>query len=117
MFKKDWNEGSENKITIRQHDKATFNRVLEFIYTSSVASLETCQYQEIMSLLVLSNEYCLDQLQAVTELAASKILTHENIARFTLVAMNYGMEVLKLACKSYLNANVSGEKVFQALEH
>lgn len=27
MFNRDWNEGSESKISIRQHDKATFNRM------------------------------------------------------------------------------------------
>jgi hypothetical protein len=107
MFKKGGMvESIENRVIIRQHDRTTFGRMLEFLYTNSVRNLDQCQTQEVINLLVLANEYCLDQLQRICETAGSKILSNDNIGRFTILSMNYDTIILKSACKSYLNSNV-----------
>ena len=107
MFKKGgMSESSLSSITVPDHSSSAFRRMLEFIYSNKIKDLETCELPDVVNLLVLANEYCLDRLQYLCEVAASACLDNENIARTTCLSMNYDLEKLKHECKSFLSKNV-----------
>lgn len=109
MFKKgvgSMAESALSTITVLDHSSSTFRRMLEYIYSNKVKDLESCDLADVISLLVLANEYCLDRLQYLCEVAASGCLDKENIARTTLLSINYDLEELKQECKSFLSKNV-----------
>lgn len=107
MFKKGgMSESTLSSITVLDHTSSAFRMMLEYIYCNRVRDLENCDLASIVSLLILANEYCLDRLQYLCEVAASRCLDNENIARTTLLSMNYDLQKLKLECKSFLSKNV-----------
>jgi len=106
MFKKGgMSESSLSSIKVPDHSSSAFRRMLEYIYSNKVKDLEACELTDVVNLLVLANEYCLDRLQYLCEVAASACLDNENIARITLLSMNYDLEKLKKECKLYLSKN------------
>lgn len=58
-----------------------------------------------MKLLEMSNEYCLDDLQKMCEVAASKVLSFENIGRFMALAAKFEAAILQEACKGFVHTN------------
>jgi hypothetical protein len=95
-------ESTQSIVEIGGHDKQTFSKMLEHIYTDTVANLESCSPNDVMTLLQMANEFCLDELQRLCEHAASKVLSFDNIGRFMLMSSKFGASELRDACKKYV---------------
>jgi hypothetical protein len=95
-------ESNQSVVEIGGHDKQTFTKMLEHIYADTVVSLDTCSPNDVMTLLQMANEFCLDELQCLCEHAASRVLSFDNIGRFMLMSSKYGASELRDACKKYV---------------
>ena len=96
-------ESTLDKITIERHDKEIFRRMMEFIYTAEVSNLEECSASEIISLLEISNQYLLEELGNIAEVAACKIVNQDNIGKFMLLCATYNTMQLRDVCKSFVS--------------
>jgi SpoVK/Ycf46/Vps4 family AAA+-type ATPase len=80
-------ESSQEKVRIPDHDKGSFKRMLEFIYTNNVRDLESSRSpQDIMTLLTMSSEFVLEDLRELCEQAAAHVLSLENIGKFMVLS-------------------------------
>jgi BTB/POZ domain len=108
MFRKGgMSESMQGSVEIKGHEKETFSRMLEYVYTNKVSSLDTCHANEIISLLIMSNEYCLEDLQHLCESAASQILNLDNIGTFMKLAHANNCASLKSSCVRFACVNKS----------
>lgn len=109
MFREDHGGGmSESALgvaRVTQHEPSVFRRMLEFLYTNSVRDLACVPPSEVIALIVLANEYLLDDLRALTERAATRILTLENISRLMLLSAAHHGSCLREACLQFMRAN------------
>ena len=107
MFKKGgMSESAQNTVNIDGYEKTIFTKMLEYIYTNTIKNLEDCPSNEIESLLIMANEYCLDVLQSMCEVAASRMISFDNVSRFTILCTSYEVPILKQSCKTFLNLNM-----------
>lgn len=74
------------QIRIRSHSAAAFRRMLEFLYSNSIADLAGCGARQVMALLQLANEYMLHPLRALCEHAASDLVSVESVGGFLLLS-------------------------------
>lgn len=95
-------ESSMNQVHIKNHDKLTFSRMLEFIYTNGIKEMEKCSPDEVSSLLMMANEYCLDDLRVLCQQTAQTLLSLKNIAKFLLLSQHNNAEGLKKSCGVFI---------------
>lgn len=98
-------ESLQNTIVFKKHDAPTFRRMLEFLYADSVKDLNSCTGDDILMLLVLSNELLLPSLTEMCESAASRVITALNVTKFLLLSST--SSVLRQACARFVHLNVS----------
>ena len=104
-------ESSKSEIEIGRHDKDSFRRMMEFIYTAEILHLDDCSSAEIISLLEISHQYLLDDLASIAEAAACKIVKQDNIGKFMLLCATYNTLLLRDVCKRFVS--VHGTKLRQ----
>lgn len=105
MFKIDGMIESSQKDIKIDHDSKSFRRLLEFIYTDSVEDIEECSSSEVISLLVLANQYLLDDLRGLCELQVIEMIDMDNIGQLLLLSAGYNASILKKACNSFVEEN------------
>jgi hypothetical protein len=98
-------ESKRDAIEIAGHDCPSFKRMLEFIYTNAVKDLDSCSSSEIISLLMIANEFVLDDLRGLCEQSASRVLGFENIGKFMLLSVKHNADDLRDACKHFVREN------------
>lgn len=96
-------ESTLDKIEIEKNDKESFRRMMEYIYTAEVLNLEECSSNEIISLLEISNQYLLEDLGNIAEVAACKIVSQDNIGKFMLLCATYNTMQLRNVCKRFVS--------------
>jgi hypothetical protein len=87
------------------HDPAVFRRMLEFIYTNTVRDLASVPSDEVIALMMLANEYLLDDLRKLCEKAATQIISIENIGRLLLLSAGHNASSLREACSEFVREN------------
>lgn len=97
-------ESFQNQIKV-SHNPTSFKRMLEFIYTNCVQDLERCSSEDVISLLILANEYVLDDLRILCEKRASKMITVDNISQLFLLSAGHNASVLRDACGTFVEEN------------
>eukprot|EP01031_Cornospumella_fuschlensis_P029234 gene29234-35289_t len=94
-------ESSQSDVALA-HDAVTFRRLLEFIYTNSVQALKDLDCQELLSLLAMANEFCLQDLQLLCESCLVESINKENVGRLLLFAEERNAVELRKACDSFV---------------
>lgn len=84
------------------HDAPTFQRMLEFIYTNDVKNIENCSATELISLLILANEYLLDDLRKLCERNCTGIISLDNIGKLLLLSAGHNASELRIACSQFV---------------
>lgn len=97
-------ESFQNQIKV-SHDPVSFKRMLEFIYTNCVQDLQNCSSEAVVSLLILANEYLLDELRILCEKRASKMITVDNISQLFLLSAGHNASALRDACGAFVEEN------------
>jgi hypothetical protein len=95
-------ESSKSEILIERHEKDTFSRMIEFIYTGEILDISKCCSSDVIDLLEMSMEYLLDDLGALSEKAASKLVCSENIGKLMLLCARYDLSILRDVCKKFV---------------
>ena len=98
-------ESNMSRIVIKDHDKLTFFRMLEFIYSNEIRDIDKCSPDEVISLLMMANEYVLDDLRLLCQQTAKKLVSIENIGKFLLLSQHNNAEGLKKACEIFIRGN------------
>eukprot|EP01039_Chlorochromonas_danica_P002160 gene2160-2358_t len=98
---------SSLKEIIISHEASNFKRLLEFIYTNDVRDLATISPEEVISLLVMANEYLLSDLRVICEKRAAAIISVENIGKLLLLSAGHNASVLRDACGDFVQKNRS----------
>ena len=96
---------SVDGIVRTEQDPIIFRRMLEFIYTNTVRGLETASPSEVIALLMLANEYLLDDLRKLCEKTATHIISIENIGRLLLLSDGHNASCLREACAEFVREN------------
>lgn len=106
MFRED-NMMIENRngIIRTPHEPTLFHKLLEFIYTDTIKDLDTCISEEIVELIILANEYVLDDLRIRCERYSPRILTLDNIGKLLLLSNQHNASLLKMECGKFVTAN------------
>ena len=105
MFREGSMRESMESVIRTSHDAITFRRMLEFVYSNDVLGLENCAPQELISLLILANEYLLEDLRTLCEMHAAKIISVDNISKLLLLSAGHNASVLRNACARYVTEN------------
>jgi hypothetical protein len=79
--------------------------MLEFIYTNTVRDLASAPSDEVIALMMLANEYLLDDLRKLCEKAATNIISIENIGRLLLLSAGHNASSLREACSEFVREN------------
>lgn len=98
-------ESSMTEIIINDHDKQSFSRLLEFIYSNAVKDMDKCSADEVISLLSMANQYVLDDLRLLCQHTAKPLITLDNIGKFFLLSQHNNAEGLKKACELFIGKN------------
>lgn len=110
-------ESIKHDIAIKSHDSSSFRRMLEYIYTNKIASIDTISVEEILALIQLANEYVLDDLLLLCEEAGERLLSFDNISKFTLMSHEYNIDNLKKSCKRFIVTHydrLSNDSIFRS---
>mmetsp|Transcript_20401 Transcript_20401/g.29228 ORF Transcript_20401/g.29228 Transcript_20401/m.29228 type:complete len:401 (+) Transcript_20401:35-1237(+) len=94
------------QIRIRSHSAAAFRRMLEFLYSNSIADLAACDARQVMALLQLANEYMLVALRELCARHCHRVLEVDNIGRFMRIGIESapnGCPTLKAACARFIH--------------
>ena len=98
-------ESSMDQIVINEHDKLSFSRLLEFIYSNGIKDIDKCSADEVISLLTMANQYVLDDLRLLCQHTAKPLITLDNIGKFFLLSQRNNAEGLKKACEMFIGKN------------
>ena len=114
-------ESQCDEIVFREHDSKTFSRMLEFLYTNEVQDIQECPYQETINLLIMSNEFLIDDLRLLCENRMISLISMENVGKLLLLATSHNANLLKDICCSFIQDNrntlVADESFRQELEN
>jgi hypothetical protein len=97
-------ESSEG-IVRTAHEPKEFRRMLEFLYTNNVLELATAPAEDVVSLMLLANEYMLDDLFKLCAKFAAQHISFENIGRLFLLSAGHSGSVLREACSEFVREN------------
>ncbi len=97
-------ESSQKEVQVH-HDTTNFRRMLEFIYTNNVSDIDICAPNEVISLLIMANEYLLSDLRVVCENKAATMINLDNLSKLMLLSAGHNASVLKDACGEFVRAN------------
>lgn len=100
-------ESTENVVEVSIHSIVTFKRMLEFIYTQHILELDTCPVLEVVKLMMLANEYLLDDLKKMCETVAAKNISDDNVGKMTLLCEKVSASELREACRTYVLKNLA----------
>jgi speckle-type POZ protein len=126
MFRKgSMAESTQKEIRIEPNPHTTitsFKQMLEFIYTNTVRGLEDCDADAMVALLIIANEYLLEDLKDFCESFAARVLSFENIGRLMLLsAGNTAESTLREACAYFVLENkvdlAQDQQFRQEIEH
>jgi hypothetical protein len=100
-------ESIQNSVEISNHKRSVFSSMLEFLYTSKVSMLSSFDLEQCTDLLLLANEYMIDDLKYICQKAMSELITSVNIARLLCFADEIDAVVLRKSIKvSLLDVNI-----------
>lgn len=105
MFSKGMYESTSSIVRINDHDVATFQRALEFIYSNQIQDLENCDAVTIINLIMLANEYILEDLKKLCSQCVAKLLHVDNIGRFMSLCSNYHVVNLRETCLNFVRGH------------
>mmetsp|Transcript_38638 Transcript_38638/g.39333 ORF Transcript_38638/g.39333 Transcript_38638/m.39333 type:complete len:345 (-) Transcript_38638:315-1349(-) len=98
---------SSCKVVEISHPYSIFKRMLEFLYTEAVKDLSTCNSTEVIQLLMLANEYLLEDLKRLCELSAAITLTNDSVGKMIAFSDKFRAPDLREACLDYVLKNIS----------
>lgn len=102
MFRPGAMRESENGIVrIPDHAVEIVTKMLEFIYTNGVCDLSRLSSTQLIDLITLSEQYLLQPLKHLCEVAAKDLLTVNNIGRFMCAAEKFNAIYLKDFCIAF----------------
>lgn len=117
-------ESTQKEIRIEPNPHTTitsFKQMLEFIYTNTVKGLEDCDSDTMIALLVIANEYLLQELKEFCEISAARVLSFENIGRLMFLSAGSENSKLREACANFVCDNkadlVKDAQFRQEIEH
>jgi len=102
MFRKGLIESTSNVVKVCDHDVITFKRAMEFIYTNGIQDIDQCDAQAIINLLILANEYILDDLKRLCSQSVAKLLNVDNIGKFMALCSQCQLSNLRETCLNFV---------------
>ncbi len=87
------------------HEPSVFRHLLEFIYTNAVRNIDTLCANDLIALIMLANEYLIDDLRRLSEKAAINTISLDNIGRLLLLSTSNNGSGLREACSEFVREN------------
>lgn len=100
-------ESSTEFVEMERHEESSFCNMLEFVYTNKIRDIELCDASEIISLIMIANEFILDDLKALCGQEASRVLDITNIGKFMLLSSSHNVPGLREACMKFVKLEKS----------
>jgi BTB/POZ domain len=100
-------ESEESTVTVSPPFTAKHIRVvLEFIYTNRVLKLQLLNTDDLLTLLVLADQWLLKALKGVLQFELRKHITADAVARLYCVAQECNASVLAEHCMEYIRTHL-----------
>ena len=100
-------ESSQNEVELSCYTSKTIRRMLEYMYLDSILDISSVTVEEFVDLLMIANEFILDDMKSYCEIGASSILCAENVGKFMVIADKYNAPLLKCACQYVCGSNIT----------
>lgn len=104
MLKEDTAESQNSYVKMVDVSTEDLHCILEFIYTGTVANVDSCNF---FNLLMLADRYNLIGLRELSQYALSQQLCLDNALEVLVVADMYNANTLKTAALKFIKQNVS----------
>lgn len=99
-------ESEKKEIVIGSaHSSSTFRRMIEFVYTNTVRDLATIDSSDLIALLMLANEYLLEDLRTLCEQTAAYCLDKSNLGTLSTLIAKHNADNLRRACLKFIQDN------------
>lgn len=95
---------SRSIVDVSNYSSDCFKCMLEFIYSNSIQNIENFDAKKYIDLLVIANEYILEDMTILCSSAATKVFHVDNIAKFILISVAHEIEDLKEACIRFVRS-------------
>jgi len=96
---------SREGVVRTMHEPSVFRHMLEFIYTNTVRNIDTLCASDLIALILLANEYLIDDLRRLSEKAAIRTISLDNIGRLLLLSTSNNGSGLREACSEFVREN------------
>lgn len=91
-------------------------RLLEFLYTDELVSIENEDIENVFSLLVLADEYFIERLKQICEYVLSTHITLKNVSQIFEFSHMYNANQLSACCMEFICFNLSAVLESRCLE-
>ncbi len=95
-------EGSTNIVTMADHSESTIRRMLQFMYCNSIEDVDTCHIDELVELLSMADEFCMDSLKSLCEYTGCARLSPCTVAKLLVAGESYNGLLLTRGCMEYI---------------
>jgi hypothetical protein len=105
-------ESTATEVRISEHSVMSFNKTLEFIYSSHVKTLKEDKFEDIFDIICLASEYMLEELQTLCEKTLMEAIDTDNVCScFTFATKKFCSPVLQEFCQDFVVANIEKLRV------
>jgi len=105
LFNSSMEENKSGSMIIENHSSKIVMVMLQYLYTDQVSSTTITTLDDIISLLVLADEYLLPQLKRICEIKLIEKIDEDNIIRLFNVCNLYHTKGLKHRCDLFFTEN------------
>ena len=88
-------ESIQNRVEILNHKRSIFSAMLEFLYTGKVSLLSAFDIEQCSELLLLANEYMIDELKYQCQQSLSELISPSNVSKMFCFAEDIEAHLLK----------------------
>ncbi len=99
-------EGSTNVVTMADRSESTIRRMLQFMYCNRIADLLSCHIDELVELLSMADEFCMDSLRDLCEYTGCARLSPSTVAKLLMAGESYNASRLTRGCMMYIEKHL-----------
>ncbi len=99
-------EGSTNVVTMADQSESTIRRMLQFMYCNRIPDIISCHIDELVELLSMADEFCMDSLKTLCEYTACARLSPSTVAKLLLAGESYNAPILTRGCMKYIEKHL-----------
>ncbi len=99
-------EGSTNVVSMADHSESMIRRMLQFMYCNRIPDILSCHIDELVELLSMADEFCMDSLKSLCEYTGCARLSPSTVAKLLVAGESYNASLLTRGCMKYIEKHL-----------